>query len=85
MAQPFHRHHSPAQWLRRLDRAAGRMNPYLVVLAIGLVLLNLTCFALLGSRLSIVRCSPELASCAPALLGIGAPLPGAATGIPALD
>jgi hypothetical protein len=39
MAQPFpHPHHSPDHWLRRLDRAAGAMNPFLAVLAIGLAL-----------------------------------------------
>src|SRR5712691_10078523 len=47
--------HSLDPWLRRLDRAAGRMNPFLVVLAIGLAVLNLTCLALLASQLPITR------------------------------
>ena len=43
------------RWLRRLDRAADRMNPFLAVLAIGLAILNLTCLALLASQLPITR------------------------------
>jgi hypothetical protein len=37
-------HHSGAQLALRLDRAAARMNPFLLTLVIGLVLLNATCF-----------------------------------------
>lgn len=33
--------------LRRLDRAAGRTNPFLLVIAIGLLLLNISCFGAL--------------------------------------
>jgi hypothetical protein len=64
--------HSLDRWLRRLDRAAGSINPYLSVLAIGLAILNLTCIALLAPRLPITRdtlgqglwaaCSPSPAS-----------------------
>ena len=50
--------HSLDPWLRRLDRAAGWMNPFLVVLAIGLAILNLTCLALLASQLPITRHPP---------------------------
>ncbi len=50
--------HSSDRWLRRLDRAAGRMNPFLVVLAIGLAILNLTCLALLAPQLPITRHPP---------------------------
>src|SRR5437588_584210 len=50
--------HSPDPWLRRLDRAAGRMNPFLVVLAIGLAILNLTCLALVAAQLPITRQTP---------------------------
>src|SRR5260370_1429654 len=56
MAQLFpHPHHSPDRWLRRLDRAASAMNPFLTVLAIGLLILNLTCLASLASRLPIAH------------------------------
>ncbi len=61
MAQPFPQpHHSPDRWLRRLDRAAGTMNPFLTVLAIGLAMLNLTCLALLASHSPISRDTPGL-------------------------
>jgi len=54
MAQHFPRHHhSPEPWLCRLDRAADGMNPFLTTLAIGLVILNLTCLALLAAHLSL--------------------------------
>jgi hypothetical protein len=33
-----------ARLLQHLERAADRMNPYLMALAIGLFVLNLTCF-----------------------------------------
>ena len=65
MAQHLPRpHHSAERWLRRLDRAAGRMNPPLTVLAIGLTLLNLTCLALLASRLPITHGRIGLTACA---------------------
>jgi hypothetical protein len=70
MAQLFsHPHHSPDRWLRRLDRAAETMNPFLTVLAIGLTLLNLTCLALLASRLPITRDTPGLSACPPSPVG----------------
>ena len=52
MAQhsPRH-HHSPEPWLCRLDRAADGMNPFLTTLAIGLVILNLTCPRIAGGAL----------------------------------
>jgi hypothetical protein len=37
------RRHAPARWMGRLDRAAQRMNPYLLVLAIGLFWLDFAC------------------------------------------
>ncbi len=75
MAQLFsHPHHSPDRWLRRLDRAADIMNPFLSVLAIGLAILNLTSLALLASRLPITRDTPRLSSCPPSSAGS----PGAA-------
>ncbi len=66
MAQLFpHPHHSPDRWLRRLDRAASAMNPFLTVLAIGLLILNLTCLASLASRLPIAHGTPGLSACPP--------------------
>jgi hypothetical protein len=62
-------HHSPDRWLRRLDRAADGMNPFLTVLAIGLTILNLTSLALLASRLPITRGMPGLSACLPSLAG----------------
>jgi hypothetical protein len=70
MAQLFSPpHHSPDRWLRRLDRAAGRMNPFLSVLAIGLAILDLTSLALLASRLPITRDTPGLSACLPSSAG----------------
>jgi hypothetical protein len=46
------------RWLRRLDEAADGINPFLMVLAIGLAVLNLTCFALLATRLPIGHDAP---------------------------
>ena len=60
-----HPDHSPESWLRRLDRAASMMNPFLTVLAIGLAILNLTSVALLASRLPITRNPPGLSACLP--------------------
>jgi hypothetical protein len=66
MAQLFpQRHHSPDRWLRRLDRAADSMNPFLTVLAIGLVMLNLICVALVASRLPITRGTLSFTACLP--------------------
>ena len=70
MAQLFpHSHHSLDRWLRRLDRAAAAMNPFLTVLAIGLTVLSLTCLALLASRLPITRGAPALSACLPLSAG----------------
>jgi hypothetical protein len=33
-----------AGWVQRVDRAAGELNPFLMVLAVGLVVLNLTLY-----------------------------------------
>ena len=35
----------PASLWRRVDRALAQLNPFLVVVAIGLLVLNLTCLA----------------------------------------
>jgi len=60
-----HPHHSLDRWLRRLDHAADAMNPFLIVLAIGLAVLNLTCIALIASRLPITHGKPAISACPP--------------------
>ena len=51
--------HSREPLLRRLDRVAGELNPFLMILVVGLALLDLVCFvALMVSRLPITRVSP---------------------------
>ncbi len=42
---------TPGRLVRRLDRAAGEINPFLAAVAIGLVMLNLCCFV----SLKVVR------------------------------
>ena len=70
MARLFsHPDHSPESWLRRLDRAAERMNPFLTVLMIGLAILNLTSVASLALRLPITRDPPGLSACPPSPAG----------------
>jgi hypothetical protein len=60
--------------MRRLDRAADGINPLLIILMIGLLVLNLTRVATMGfSGLSITRVDPNcLISPASATGGIGA-------------
>ena len=73
---PGHRYSLSRLW-RRLDRAAAALNPILGLVAIGLVVLNLLCLALLAPWLPISRHSGGLFVC---------PLPasnaGAATPVP---
>jgi hypothetical protein len=45
--------YSSARLLRRLDRAAYRINPYLLALAIGLIIVNVTFF--IGMKISPPR------------------------------
>jgi hypothetical protein len=41
----------PRTLLRGLERAAGEINPFLVILALGIAILDFTCYAgLVGSR-----------------------------------
>ena len=54
----------PRAYWRRIERAAGEMIPYLVALAIGLAILNLTCLAMLAAQQGVTRRSPD-AVCAP--------------------
>lgn len=48
--------HSPEPLLERLRQAAGELNPYLVALAIGLAILNLTCLVMLAPHWGLTRC-----------------------------
>jgi hypothetical protein len=59
--------------MRRLDRVAGEMNPFLIVLMVGLLILNLTRLAALGlSSFPISRVDPScLISPAPTIGGLG--------------
>jgi hypothetical protein len=60
--------HSHEPLMRRLDRAAGEINPFLMVLILGLVILNLTCFvALMATHIPIapVHSSPSAAATEP--------------------
>jgi hypothetical protein len=51
--------HSREPLLRRLDRVAGEINPFLMILAIGLALLNLVFFvARIVASLPITRVGP---------------------------
>ena len=70
-----HPDNSPESWLRRLDRAAAAMNPFLTLLVIGLAALNLTVLALLASQLPITRGTPGVS---PGLT-LSADSPGAAS------
>ena len=50
-------HPEPEPLWRRVDRAAREMNPSLLILAVGLVILYLTCLLGLLIRLPITRIS----------------------------
>jgi hypothetical protein len=45
----------------RLDRIAGHMNPFLAILAIGLALLDLTCFSAITIEQAIASGHPGMA------------------------
>jgi hypothetical protein len=60
------RRYSPTRWLRRIDRAAAAINPFLFVLMIGLAALNLTCLVLLSPGLPLSRHPNGLPGCQPA-------------------
>jgi hypothetical protein len=65
------------RWLRRLDEAADGINPFLTVLAIGLAVLNLTCFALQATRLPISHEAPTTSVSLSPLFQGSATSPGA--------
>ncbi len=62
--------------LLRIDRAAGQLNPYLAVVAIGLLVLNLTCLVLLAAHVPVTRHSSGGAATS---AGIRVVAPGAGT------
>ena len=65
-ARPNDRSREPL--IQRLDRAAGEINPFLMVLATGLLILYLTClFVLVALNMPVTRMSP-VSSTAPAYL-----------------
>src|SRR6266567_3280464 len=47
--------HPPPQLIRRLDRVLGEINAFLVAVAIGLAVLDATCFAALSASTEIAR------------------------------
>jgi len=57
-----------ASLLRRLDRAAGKINPYLMLVAIGLAVLDLAGFIALTQSAVTGCCRPEVGR--PALIGV---------------
>ena len=61
LRQPSPRDHTPRQLLRRLDRVFREINPILLALAIGLAVLDATCFSVvrLGDAFSR-RISPGM-------------------------
>ena len=60
--------------MRRLDRVADEINPFLIILMVGLLILNLTRLATLGlPDLPITRADPScLISPASTISGVGA-------------
>ena len=61
--------------MRRLERVAGEVNPFLIILAVGLVILNLARLATLGlSNFPITRVNPNcLISPATTISGVKQP------------
>jgi hypothetical protein len=53
----------------RIDRAAREVNPFLMVLAIGLIILNLTCLGSLLVKLPITRIDPAACALPPQVAG----------------
>jgi hypothetical protein len=60
---------TPEPLWRRLDRAAGEINPFLMVLAIGLGIFNLTCLVVLLIKLPITYISPCASVAPPSVTG----------------
>jgi hypothetical protein len=55
----------PEPLWRRIDRAAREVNPFLMVLAIGLIILNLTCLGGLLIKLPITHIDPTACALPP--------------------
>jgi hypothetical protein len=74
-------HPAPEPLWRRLDRAAGEINTFLMVLATGLGILCMTCLiGLLVTELPITHVSPSASAGPPPAMGnIGA------AGLPSVD
>ncbi|HEY1797576.1 MAG TPA: hypothetical protein VGG57_15805 [Stellaceae bacterium] len=58
---PRNRHLRPETLAARIDHAAEEINPFLGVIAIGLVVLNLVALAFLAPNLSLSRRHPTAA------------------------
>jgi hypothetical protein len=81
MRHPSRRDDPAAEPLwRRLDRAAGEINPFLMLLAIGLVILYLTCLFGLLIKLPITYGDPSASSSAMGEVGTAGPPSGGAIG-----
>jgi hypothetical protein len=59
----------PESLWHRIDRVAGKINPFLMVLAIGLIILNLTCLGSLLVKLPITRIDPAACALPPQVAG----------------
>lgn len=73
-------HDAPEPLWRRLDRTAKAINPFLIVVAIGLGLLDLTCFVAVLIPATVTRTAPVATLSAADISGAGeppsAPAPG---------
>jgi hypothetical protein len=70
MRHLFRRNHQvPEPLWRRLDRAAGEINPFLIVLVIGLGLLQLTCLIGLLIKLPITHVDRTACAAPPPVTG----------------
>jgi hypothetical protein len=55
-------HHTAKALVRRLDRCAGELNAFLMVLAVGLAVLDGTCFAMLRFGDAVINLHTPIAS-----------------------
>ena len=61
--------HRAKRVVRRLDRATGEINPFLFAVAIGMVVLYVTCLFALAIRLPVVHSNACLSTSAPSAAG----------------
>jgi len=80
MRHPSRHDPAPEPLWRRLDRAAGEVNPFLMLVAIGLVILYLTCLFGLLIKLPIRYGDPSTSSSAIGEVGTAGPPSGGAIG-----